>query len=71
MPWVHGRTAAAIIDIGESQRGLSLAEVLFPQGSTLAEPGSGEYRIAPAPGCSTLGRGDFLNAGESTTDREN
>ena len=50
----------------ESKRGLFLAEALFPWSSTLAEPGSGEYRIAPAPGCKALGRGDFLNAGEST-----
>ena len=31
MPWVQGRTAAAITDIGESQRGLFLAEAPFPQ----------------------------------------
>ena len=33
-----------------------------PQSSTLAEPGSGEYRIAPAPGRRALGRGSSLNA---------
>jgi hypothetical protein len=68
---VYGRAAAAILGIGESQRGLFLAEAWFPWSSTLAGPGSGEYRIAPAPGCRALGRGDFLNAGESTTDKEN
>ena len=33
MPWVQGRTAAAITDVGESQRGLFLAAALFPQSS--------------------------------------
>ena len=31
MPWVQGRTAAAITDVGESQRGLFLAAAPFPQ----------------------------------------